>query len=219
MTNTIKVLGQKLALSIAGTSRPRYASMENVFPSIYAWAPGSPEGIWKIGARVSGHELCEGRGRTLEEAEKDFVVALEKYSNESERQLANVTALIAASREFEMLPGPASFCVNGVTFTRNDSMTSSKPQRLEEVYEAGLPYFIERVRVSHHPEEWWKVICSAQDFASVGHDTPEGAIKEAADWMRRRLHDCSSDLQFYQRRFDHVKNIFDSLDSLNSGLK
>ena len=219
MTEGIKVLGQKLTLSIAGTARPRYSSMENVFPSIYAWGPGSPEGIWKIGVRVSAHELCEGRGRTLEEAEKDFVVALEKYSNESEKQLANVTALIAASREFEMHPGPESICVGGVTFTRDDSSTSSKQRRLEEKYKAGLPYHIERVRVSHLPEEWWEVVCSDQCFSSASHDTPEEAVKEAVDWMQVRMQDCSSDLNRYQERFDRVKNIFDSLDILTSELK
>lgn len=218
MTSTIKVLGQKLQLIIAGTARPRYASMENVFPSIYAWAPDSVEGIWKIGTKVSGHELCEGKGDTLEEAEKDFVASLKKYNGETQKSLANVTALLAASCEFELTPGPESICVREVTFTRNDSLTVQRHRRLTEIYAADLPYTLERTRASHHPREWWNVVCSAQCFTSFVHDTPEEAIKEAAEWMQGHLRDCTSDLKIYQERFDSVKNAFDSLNSLSSGL-
>jgi hypothetical protein len=53
----------------------------------------------------------------------------------------------------------------------------------------------------------------------MGHDTPEEAVKEAAEWMQGRLRDYTSDLKIYQERFDHVKSISDSLDNLTAGLK
>lgn len=219
MTESITVLGHQLRL-LHGTNRKHYVTFGESFPYLYAWAPGTM-GIWEIGITLHGHKDCQGRGHTLEEAEKDFVSNLEKYSNKAQKQLSTLDNLIAASHKSDLTPGPAEVDVNGVVFVKDETKTVQTSDCLIEVYSNSFNFSLERTHYLR-PDEGilWRAAHGKGENRVNGREflTPEGAIdctlsriQESIDAVAATLAHLHSQTMDNQERMTELHRIFKDL--------
>lgn len=177
MTESIKVLGRTLNL-LPGTSRPHYVSSGEGFPYLYAWAPDLVK-YWEVGATLPDRSDCQGRGITLEEAEKSFVVALAKYNEEAQKLVDKVNNLLSGSPGPKLTTGPTNVEVNGIIFIKDETKTVKSSACLIEVYDNSFNFSLERTHYLE-PAEYigWRAARGSGKNRMSGRDflTPNGAI-------------------------------------------